>query len=151
MVKTDLLDIPVHLFRTRDIAAHPKTPSHVIAYQHRERLCSPSCAPDGPGIIDLQVLGAIIVLTDPDFRDAFRGRRDHAFRKERHRGPDRVLQDLFPSGLAEPSRNKIIPDLERGLLTGHDGLKFPEPGGNTPVAEERLHPVGKIPGHRYLD
>ncbi len=101
VILPDLLDIPLDLFGSRNIPVQPEQSSDIIAHKNRECLGSSSCTPDGPGIIDREIFGPVIVLPDRNLCDPFDRCRDYTLGNQCHRGPDRMIEDLIVVGLPE--------------------------------------------------
>ena len=151
VVLPDLLDVALHLIGARDVAADPERTANVVPHKHRECLGCPSGAPDGASVVDLQVIRPVIVPPETDLCNPLRRRGHHTLGQEGHRRADGVVQDILSGSLSKLPCHKIVAYPERGLFTGHLLFKLPDTGGDTTVAEERLHAVGKVACHRDLD
>ena len=96
-IEPDLFDVPFDLFRSRLVGRNPDFAPDVICHENAQGLGGSACAPDGACIIDLQIIGAVVVLSKSDAGDSLDWRCHHAFCKQSNRGSDGAVDgiDLF--------------------------------------------------------
>ena len=94
-VQIDFLHVPRKLVFQRAEFPDSEKPPAIICEQKRERLARSPCAADGAGEINAQVIASVGVLPYAELGNAFDGRRNHAFGKQRQPRSYSLFDELF--------------------------------------------------------
>jgi hypothetical protein len=152
VVERDLLGVALDLVVPWRERVDVQQRAGVVRDEHGERLSGPARRPDRTGVVDGDVLAAVVVGVDLHAVDALDGRRDHALRQQGDGRPDRTL-DLpgFRLVVADPALDEVLDEFEGGLLAAHLALQFADALGDAVDAEDVLDAVGHVLRDRNLD
>ncbi|OPX77755.1 MAG: hypothetical protein A4E43_01195 [Methanosaeta sp. PtaB.Bin005] len=152
LVQADLLHIALHLLRARLPGGDAHAPPHIIRNENGERLSSTPGRPYRPGIVDLQILSAVIVLSQVHPGNALHGGGYYALGEQGHRGADGALHRLDLAGpRTQPALSEVDTNGKRGLLPAQSfRFVMPDPLCNSLDADQLLHPLRQVHRQGYL-
>jgi len=94
LVNPDLLHIALHLLRPRLPGGDAHRSPHIVGHQNRQGLGGAASGADGSGIVDLQILSAVIVLAQVHPGDSLHGGSNHSLGQQCHGCADGVFHRL---------------------------------------------------------